>query len=81
MCSQVDDKVVDLSQFSLEGIAVLNIPSMYGGSNLWGADDPKATRKRAWSASKAASVDAAGIAPLLGDGEFHPQGKEGWSGP
>ena len=39
---QVDGKNLDLqSGQRFQGIAVLNIPSVYGGTNLWGA-----TKKR-----------------------------------
>ena len=55
MCPQCDGCALDLgSGPSLEGIALLNIPSIYGGSNLWG-DGP--TQKKRARAAKSARKD------------------------
>ena len=45
---QCDGYSLDLANGpQLEGIAVLNIPSMYGGSNLWGENPSQKKRKKA----------------------------------
>lgn len=68
-----DDTPLDLPQ--LEGIAVVNIPSVYGGANLWGeTDKKKARRSRAKSGGRGNDLEWA--VQDIGDGQLEVVGLE-----
>ena len=50
---QCDGYALDLANGPrLEGIALLNIPSIYGGTNLWGDNPSQKKRRKAQKAAK-----------------------------
>ena len=50
---QCDGYSLDLANGpQLEGVALLNIPSMYGGSNLWGENPSQKKRKKVANTQK-----------------------------
>ncbi|XP_015749284.1 PREDICTED: diacylglycerol kinase gamma-like, partial [Acropora digitifera] len=70
---QCDGEPLELPQ--LEGIAVVNIPSVYGGANLWGETDKKKARKwRAKSGGRGNELDWA--VQDIGDGQLEVVGLE-----
>lgn len=66
-----DDTPLALPQ--LEGIAVVNIPSVYGGANLWGETDKKKARR---SRAKAGGNELDWAVQDIGDGKLEVVGLE-----